>query len=92
MVLAAINRSEVDDCEQMLRDSRRSASDFEISDTPARILAPSDSIGPAVRTVIVRSRRNGAERRYVSGSCATYNGWVQWVNEFADDLARGAFG
>ena len=93
MPLTYINRSEREDFEAMLRLRNVSASDFELADTPTRIAARPGAIGPALNTVVVRSRRNGVERTYTSGGLSiTNNRFVAWVNEVARDVDIGVFG
>jgi hypothetical protein len=88
-----VEESEREDFERELRSRNRSLDDFEIVDAPDRLDPPGDGVRPVVSEVVIRSRKNGAERTYSRGGVnVSYDPLVRWVREFITDLNAGVFG
>jgi hypothetical protein len=95
--LRHVHRSEREDLETVLRSHGRSPDEFYVSDTPSRIDPPRFDgngviVGPVTTDVIVRSRTTGKARAYTAGNTGpTASPFVDWVNQFAEDLDNGLF-
>jgi hypothetical protein len=95
--LRHVDRDEREDLETVLRRRGRSPDEFYVSDTPSWIDPPRFERngvinGPVVTEVIVRSRRTGKARAYMSrGTGPTTGPFVEWVNQFVEDLDNGLF-
>jgi hypothetical protein len=94
--LRHVDRDVREDLEAVLRRRGRSADEFYVSDTPSRLDPPRfGRIGETslvVAEMIVRSRKTGIARAYLSRDPGPTTGpFVEWVNQFAEDLDNGLF-
>jgi hypothetical protein len=94
--LRHVHRSEREDLDIALRHRGRSPDEFYVSDTPSRIdplrFERNGTIyGPVVTDVIVRSRTTGIARAYIARPGRSTGPFVEWVNQFAEDLDNGLF-
>lgn len=95
--LRHVHRSDREDLEIVLCRRNRSPDEFYVSDTPSRLDPPRFERngliqGPVVTEVIVRSRKTGIARAYTAGNSGpTTSPFVDWVNQFAEDLDNGLF-